>query len=81
MIESVKSENIGVLNEKHEVNVIASNSLVPGDLIEIPMNGGILACDAVLMSGSCIVNESMLTGNCCLIKKVNALLFDQKMYF
>jgi cation-transporting P-type ATPase 13A2 len=36
--------------------------LVPGDIIEIPRGGCMMHCDAVLISGNCIVNESMLTG-------------------
>lgn len=36
--------------------------LVPGDLIEIPSHGCVMHCDAVLLSGNCILNESMLTG-------------------
>jgi cation-transporting ATPase 13A3/4/5 len=31
-------------------------------VIVIPAHGCIMACDAVLLSGNCIVNESMLTG-------------------
>ncbi|CAG0881036.1 unnamed protein product, partial [Darwinula stevensoni] len=42
-----------------EVNV---QMLVPGDVIVIPRNGCIMPCDAALIQGSCIVNESMLTG-------------------
>ena len=38
-----------------------SSSLVPGDVFEVPQ-GANMPCDAVLLSGSCIVNESMLTG-------------------
>lgn len=36
--------------------------LVPGDIIEIPRTGMIMSADAVLLTGICIVNESMLTG-------------------
>ena len=40
---------------------ISSDQLVPGDVIVVP-ESTIMPCDAVLMSGQCIVNESMLTG-------------------
>ncbi|XP_052821050.1 polyamine-transporting ATPase 13A3-like isoform X2 [Mya arenaria] len=41
---------------------IPSEDLVPGDVIEIPHHGTVMQCDAALISGNCIVNESMLTG-------------------
>ena len=40
---------------------ISSDDLVPGDVIVVPDNC-IMPCDMVLLTGSCIVNESMLTG-------------------
>ncbi|UXI19428.1 aspartate aminotransferase [Sarcoptes scabiei] len=41
---------------------IESTQLVPGDMIEVPSFGCIMQCDAVLVSGNVIINESMLTG-------------------
>ena len=41
---------------------VPSDLLVPGDVIEVPRHGCIMQCDAVLLSGNCILNESMLTG-------------------
>ncbi|XP_049846104.1 polyamine-transporting ATPase 13A3-like isoform X2 [Schistocerca gregaria] len=41
---------------------VDSKYLVPGDVIIIPQHGCLMSCDAILLSGSCIVNESMLTG-------------------
>ena len=41
---------------------VMSDTLVPGDIIEIPKNGCVMQCDAVLLAGNVIVNESMLTG-------------------
>jgi P-type E1-E2 ATPase len=38
--------------------------LVPGDVLEVPRRGCVMQCDAVLINGNCIVNESMLTGEC-----------------
>jgi cation-transporting ATPase 13A3/4/5 len=45
-----------------ELEEAMSTELVPGDVIVIPANGMIMPCDAVLVSGTSIVNESMLTG-------------------
>lgn len=46
-----------------ETEEALSTDLVPGDVIVIPSNGTIMPCDAVLICGTCIVNESMLTGD------------------
>jgi cation-transporting ATPase 13A2 len=40
-----------------------SSDLVPGDVYEVSdHNLTILPCDSLLLTGECIVNESMLTG-------------------
>ena len=39
-----------------------SVNLVPGDIFEIPEDGMAMPCDCVLLSGSVIINEAMLTG-------------------
>ena len=50
---------------------ISSVELVPGDVILLPITGGfIMECDAILVEGSCVVNESMLTGESIPITKV-----------
>nr|XP_043893545.1 cation-transporting ATPase 13A2 isoform X2 [Solea senegalensis] len=41
---------------------VNSAELVPGDCIIIPLEGLLLPCDAALLAGECLVNESMLTG-------------------
>src|SRR5260221_651276 len=45
----------------------SARTLVPGDLLILPeikpeSDGYYMPCDAVLVSGACIVNESILTG-------------------
>lgn len=40
---------------------IPSTGLVPGDIFEVPEQCK-LPCDAILLAGSCIINEAMLTG-------------------
>uniref|UniRef100_A0A8C9K3Q1 ATPase 13A3 n=1 Tax=Panthera tigris altaica TaxID=74533 RepID=A0A8C9K3Q1_PANTA len=48
-----------------------STDLVPGDVMVIPLNGTVMPCDAVLINGTCIVNESMLTGESVPVTKTN----------
>lgn len=55
-----------------------SSKLVPGDVIIIPASGCVMSCDAVLLLGSAIVDESMLTGQCflhCLSQFVSLSIF------
>jgi len=40
----------------------SSVDLVPGDIFRLTPELGTLPCDAVLISGACLINESMLTG-------------------
>lgn len=40
---------------------MSSVDLVPGDIIEIPSQC-IIPCDVILLKGTCVMNESMLTG-------------------
>lgn len=60
-----------------------STELVPGDLFEIPDDGFALPCDCILISGTVIVNESMLTGESTPIIKnqmhSNNLLFNSSI--
>ena len=44
------------------VENIWQKDLVPGDIVIIPQRGCSMNFDALLLTGSCIVNESMLTG-------------------
>ncbi|XP_023421507.1 polyamine-transporting ATPase 13A2 isoform X2 [Cavia porcellus] len=41
---------------------VDSSELVPGDCLVLPPEGGPMPCDAALVAGECMVNESCLTG-------------------
>ena len=56
---------------------IISTELVPGDVIEIPASGCLMACDAVLVTGTCIANESMLTGESVPVTKTSLMHDDR----
>ncbi|XP_050952635.1 cation-transporting ATPase 13A2 isoform X2 [Labeo rohita] len=54
--------NVTVRRDAGEEESVSSDELVPGDCIVIPAGGLLLPCDAALLTGECMVNESMLTG-------------------
>ncbi|XP_013386039.1 probable cation-transporting ATPase 13A3 isoform X2 [Lingula anatina] len=60
--------------------VIDSDDLVPGDVIIIPDHHTKLECDAVLVNGNCVVNESMLTGESIPITKTSVPNVNTEMY-
>ncbi|KAK3867069.1 hypothetical protein Pcinc_027432 [Petrolisthes cinctipes] len=61
--ETIQSaDSVQVLREEDQVETIASEHLVPGDVVLLPPQGCMMQFDAVLLQGNCIVNESMLTG-------------------
>ena len=71
----------GVSSEAGDVEVVDSSELLPGDVFEITSEGLMLSCDAVLLVGGVVVNESMLTGQhsrttYILITILSSLLFD-----
>ncbi|KAF8374874.1 hypothetical protein PRIPAC_81303, partial [Pristionchus pacificus] len=74
MIHSV--DQVEVLRDG-EVKTISSEELVVGDTLIIPRNGCTLQCDAVLLNGTVIVNESMLTGESVPITKVALTGIDE----
>ena len=53
---------------------LSSIQLVPGDVVLLPTTGGYtVECDAVLVDGGAVVNESMLTGESIPVTKVTNL--------
>ncbi|NWU16341.1 AT132 ATPase, partial [Cephalopterus ornatus] len=56
------SVGVRVRRPSGEETVVSSVELVPGDCISIPRDGILVPCDAALLTGECMVNESMLTG-------------------
>ncbi|XP_067873491.1 cation-transporting ATPase 13A2 isoform X2 [Heterodontus francisci] len=54
--------NVRVRRDTGEEEMVNSQDLVPGDCIVIPEDGIQVPCDAALLTGECMVNESMLTG-------------------
>ena len=64
--------------DENELTEMESDNLVPGDVVEVPENA-VMPCDMILLTGSCIVNESMLTGESIPVIK-NSLPFTNDVY-
>ncbi|KAM6989740.1 LOW QUALITY PROTEIN: polyamine-transporting ATPase 13A3-like [Tautogolabrus adspersus] len=62
MVAAHSVVRVSVCRGNKDIEQALSTELVPGDVIIVPANGMIMPCDAVLIHGTCIVNESMLTG-------------------
>ena len=57
---NIRVKRVNSLGKEYYQDIV-SNDLVPGDIFMVPENMK-MPCDAILLSGSSIVNESMLTG-------------------
>ncbi|CAH2247932.1 probable cation-transporting ATPase 13A4 [Pelobates cultripes] len=62
MVESHNNVMVTVLQKNGVIDKMESRHLVPGDVLILTGNKFYLPCDAILISGGCIVNEGMLTG-------------------
>ncbi|ELK17625.1 Putative cation-transporting ATPase 13A3 [Pteropus alecto] len=71
MVATHSTVRVSVCRVNEEIQEIFSTDLVPGDIMVIPLNGTVMPCDAVLINGTCIVNESMLTGESVPVTKTN----------
>lgn len=71
MVAAHSIVRVSVCRTNNDIDEVLSTDLVPGDVMVIPSNGTIMPCDAVLISGTCIVNESMLTGESVPVTKTN----------
>lgn len=60
---SPKMSDYDELNDHgYTTETISTDLLVPGDIMEVPSHGCVMHCDAILLTGNCILNEAMLTG-------------------
>lgn len=84
-VHAVSSELATVMRDRStgQTASIPAERLVPGDVLVIPPHGCTMTCDAVLLTGNCILNESMLTGESVPVTKTpipssNEIVYDTK---
>lgn len=73
------SVRVQVCRPGGEEEWVDSSELVPGDCLVLPQEGGVMPCDAALVVGECVVNESSLTGESIPVLKT-ALPEGPKLY-
>ncbi|XP_029472775.1 probable cation-transporting ATPase 13A4 [Rhinatrema bivittatum] len=79
LVKSNNSIMVTVCRQNGECEELESHRLVPGDIIIFTGKKLFLPCDAILLSGSCIINESMLTGESIPVMKTPLPSVDQFM--
>ncbi|EMP27108.1 Putative cation-transporting ATPase 13A4 [Chelonia mydas] len=62
LVESHNSVRVTVCRKDKGFQELESRHLVPGDVLALTGGKALMPCDAILISGGCIVNEGMLTG-------------------
>ncbi|XP_069068860.1 probable cation-transporting ATPase 13A4 isoform X2 [Pleurodeles waltl] len=62
LVEVHNSVIVTVCQKDGDCKEIESRHLVPGDVLLLPRKKLYIPCDAILINGSCIVDEGMLTG-------------------
>ncbi|GFU47232.1 probable cation-transporting ATPase 13A4, partial [Nephila pilipes] len=67
---AVRTESVATVLRNGKETQVSSEELVPGDALVLSQSPFVLFCDAVLVSGNCVVNESMLTGESTPITKL-----------
>ncbi|XP_078523096.1 putative cation-transporting ATPase 13A4 [Lissotriton helveticus] len=70
LVEVHNSVIVTVCQKDGDCKEVESRHLVPGDVILLPGKKLYLPCDAILINGSCIVDEGMLTGESVPVKKI-----------
>ncbi|KAM4694341.1 putative cation-transporting ATPase 13A4 [Discoglossus pictus] len=78
LVESNNSAMVTVGTINGDCNEVESRHLVPGDMIDLTGKKLFLPCDCILLRGSCIVNEGMLTGESIPVTKT-PLEFDKNI--
>ncbi|KAM9378812.1 putative cation-transporting ATPase 13A4 [Phaethornis superciliosus] len=71
LVESHNNIMVTVCRNKEGFKEVESDRLVPGDMLILKERKTLLPCDVILISGQCIVNESMLTGESIPVTKIH----------
>ncbi|XP_072266259.1 probable cation-transporting ATPase 13A4 [Pyxicephalus adspersus] len=79
MVASHNNTMVTALRQNGVVEETESQNLVPGDVMILTGKKFYLPCDSVLLTGSCVVNEGMLTGESVPVMKTSLPNVDSSL--
>ncbi|XP_069583260.1 probable cation-transporting ATPase 13A4 isoform X1 [Ranitomeya imitator] len=79
LVKAHNNMKVTVYKRNGDCNQVDSCHLVPGDVIVLSGKGFSMSCDAILINGTCVVNEGMLTGESIPVTKTQLPNGDDKM--
>ncbi|XP_053316355.1 probable cation-transporting ATPase 13A4 [Spea bombifrons] len=79
LVKTHNNMKVTVCRRGNDFSEVESPDLVPGDIIILSGKNFFLSCDAILINGTCIINEGMLTGECIPVTKTQLPHGDNTM--
>ncbi|XP_078524291.1 putative cation-transporting ATPase 13A4 [Lissotriton helveticus] len=79
LVEAHNNVKVSVLRRDGGCSQVESQLLVPGDVVILTGKNFLLSCDAILINGTCVLNEGMLTGECIPVTKTQLPHLDNSM--
>ncbi|KAM4771102.1 putative cation-transporting ATPase 13A4 [Rhinophrynus dorsalis] len=79
LVKEHNNMKVTVCRRNNDCSEVESRHLVPGDVIVLSGKNFFLSCDAILINGTCIMNEGMLTGECIPVTKTHLPHLDDTL--
>ncbi|XP_075058372.1 putative cation-transporting ATPase 13A4 isoform X2 [Mixophyes fleayi] len=79
LVKAHNNMKVTVSSRDKDCSQVESPNLVPGDIVVLSGKNFFMSCDAILLNGTCIVNEGMLTGECIPVTKTQLPHGDDTM--
>ncbi|KAM3931841.1 putative cation-transporting ATPase 13A4 [Leptodactylus fuscus] len=79
LVKAHNNMKVDVSRRNEDCSETECQQLVPGDIIVLSGKNFFMSCDAILINGTCIVNEGMLTGECIPVTKTHLPHADDTM--
>ncbi|XP_075058375.1 putative cation-transporting ATPase 13A4 [Mixophyes fleayi] len=79
LVKAHNNMKVSVYQRDGVCSQVESRHLVPGDIVVLSGKNFFMSCDAILVNGTCVVNEGMLTGESIPVTKTQLPHLDDTM--